>query len=107
MLMAMNFFKKESSISRIENADQMALISSRIYVVLLILTVLVLALFNGLGQTTISVTVSSPTLATFEQLQAAYPSKLLCPCVQIAVPYSIFLSVTASYHQVSFVTQIK
>lgn len=103
MIMKMNFFRTESSISRIENADQIALISSRIYIVLLVLTLLVLALLDGLNQTTISITVSSPTVATIEQLQDAYPNRFSCPCMQIAVPYSTFLSITASYHQVSFV----
>ena len=65
------------------------------------LALMILALFNGLGQTAISATVDSPSILVFEQLQAEYPTKLSCPCERVAVPYSTFVSVTVSYHQVS------
>ena len=100
MLLTMNLFQKESSISRRENAQHLAVVSSRVYVVLLTLSVLILGLSNGLGDTTTSVTVPSPSLDTFERLQATYPTAVSCPCLRVAVPYRAFLTVTASYHQV-------
>ena len=85
-----------------ENAAEMAIISTRFYLILLTCSVVVLVLFNGLRETTISVTVKMPSLATFERLYDIYKVNLLCPCAQIAMPHSTILSVAPSYHQVSY-----
>lgn len=99
--MTLNFFRQESSTSRMANTHQIALISTRIYVAVFTLSVTVLVLTNGLRQNTIAVTINSLSLAHFEQLHAAYQSQLSCPCERIAVPYNTFISVAAKYHQVS------
>ena len=98
--LTMNSFKKESSTSRTVDVEEVALISTRIYIVLLITSMFVLALFNGFSQVTASQTVSSPSLAMFEQLQSAYSPTLSCPCQEIVVPYSAYLSIGTTYHQV-------
>jgi hypothetical protein len=99
--LTMNLFKKETSISQMENVNAFAVIASRFYLIFLICSVLVLILFDGLRQTNIFVTKKSPSLATFEELYNAYPTTISCPCQQIAVPYDTFLSVSVSFHQVS------
>jgi hypothetical protein len=101
MFLTMNLFRKESSISQAPNAEQIALTSTRIYMILLTLALMILALSNGLGRTIISATVDSPSMAMFERLRAEYPTKLSCPCERLAVPHSTFMSVSVSYHQVS------
>ena len=104
--MTLNFFRQESATSRMANAHQIALISTRVYVAVFTLSLTVLALTNGLGQNTITVTINSLSLAYFEQLHATYQSQLSCPCERIAVPYNTFISVEAKYHQVSDVCTI-
>ena len=101
--MKMNFFRQESAISQMENTHEVVIIASRIYIVLLSAGIIILMLINGLTQVTTSVTVKSPTLAIYEKLQAEYSNSLSCPCKQIATPYSTFLTITASYHQVRHV----
>jgi hypothetical protein len=98
----MNFFVKESRTSRRVDAGELAVISTRIYVVLFILCIFVLAIFNGLDTMTITTTVLSPSIDTFEQLHAVYPNTLSCACQQIAIPYGLFLTTTPIYHQVSY-----
>lgn len=96
----MNFFVKETAISDLQNVGEMAVVASRIYLVLLGASITVLVLFSGLADTTFSVTVPFPTLAVYEKLHADYPQTLSCPCKQIALPYKTFISLTVSYHQV-------
>ena len=102
----MNFFKKESILSQVLNPDMISLMASRTYAVLLTISVLIIVLNRGLDQRTVSKTVSFPSLATFDRLQAMYPNTLSCSCQQIKVPYSSFVSVTATKHQVSYSTTL-
>lgn len=101
MLVTLNLFKKETSISTMENAAEMAIISTRFYFILLTCSVFVLALFNGLRDKTVSVMIEKPSLDTFERLYQTYTINLICPCEQITIPHSIILSVIPSYHQVN------
>lgn len=88
-----------------ENAHEVAIITSRIYAVLLSAGIIILMLINGLTQVTTTVTVQSPSLAIYEKLQAEFSNTLSCPCKQIATPYNTFLTITVSYHQVRHVTE--
>ena len=97
----MNLFQIESSISRMQNVHRVAILSSRIYLVLLTLSAVTLGLFSGLGVSTVSVSVNSPSIVAFEQLHAAHPTTLKCPCTSIAIPHSTSLFISASFHQVS------
>jgi hypothetical protein len=100
-VMTANLFRKESSISRMANAQELGLIATRIYIVLLLGGMLLFALFTGLIQVAVSNTVSSPSLGTFEYLQGIYPTTLSCPCQQINIPYRTYLSLMPMFHQVS------
>jgi hypothetical protein len=76
-------------------------IATRFYIILFVVAILIILLFTGFNSQTHSVTISSPTESTFELLQAHYSSTFSCPCSQIAIQYSNFLSVEPSaYHQV-------
>jgi hypothetical protein len=97
----MNFFHQESSINLSPNATQMAIMSSRVYAVLLPMCLCVLVIFYSFGQQSISRTILSPSLADFERLEVLYPATLSCPCQQIAIPFSRFSSVNFTVHQVS------
>ena len=102
-LSSINFFKKESSITTgIDNINEMSIIVTRVYVILLVFCVLILLFFNALHETRISNTINNPSLVQFEQLYEQYSSSLLCPCESIAIPYKSFLSVTTTIHQVKF-----
>ena len=100
----MNFFKKESILSQVLHPEMVSIKASRIYAIILTISVLIIVLSKGLDQTTVSETVSFPSLATFDRLQAMYPKTLSCSCQQIKVPYSTFVTVTAAKHQVKYST---
>ena len=101
----MNFFTKECAISDMENADELAIVASRIYFVLLGMTIFILALFSGLIESKTSTTIQSPSLLIYDKLQAEYSQMLSCPCKQIAIPHKKFIYITVSFHQVGNLTE--
>ena len=103
LLVKANSFRKESLTSTVPNAEQVAIRSTRLYVVLLIIGMVVLALVNGLSETTVSRTVLKPSLDTFERLHTMYPKTLSCPCQTFSVSYGSFISMAVTYHQVSLI----
>lgn len=76
------------------------LIFTRIYIILLFSVLSILISSVLLIQKTTSVTIPIPSLAMYEELLAKYSDTLSCPCQEVAVSYSIFLSISATYHQV-------
>ena len=100
-LRQLNFFADAKTI---RNGDEQLLreqvLSTRVYIVLMTTSICIILFSISFAQRTNSVTVSTSSIDTYERLQAAYPTTLSCPCQEIAVPYSTFLSVTATYHQV-------
>ncbi len=97
----MNFFKKESSLSQMADAETISIKASRIYATLLAISVLVIVAFKSLDQTTITETILSPSLATYDRLQATYPSTLSCSCQQIGIFTNTFVTIQPKIHQVS------
>jgi len=96
----MNLFRKEYSTSQIRDREEVALTSSRIYIIVLSAVMTTLALSNGFSLINGIKTVSSPSLATFEQLQDAYPDTLSCYCQNAAVSIDNFVSIKLKFHQV-------
>lgn len=76
------------------------LLTTRVYLILLGISFISLILFSSLADRIVAVTVLKPSLDTFEHLQAKFLGTLSCPCANIAVPYSSFLSFQSTYHQV-------
>ena len=102
VVQTMNFFIKESSLSQMANAESMSTKASRIYAVLLGLSVLTIIVSKGLDQTIVFETMSFPSLAAYEQLQAKYPNTLSCTCQQIFIFHRSFVTITPKIHQVSY-----
>ena len=76
-------------------------LATRYYIILLLLSITIVLLFNSLRMQIRSVTISSPTESIFDHLKTEYSSTLSCPCSDIALTYSTFLSVRLPvYHQV-------
>ncbi|CAF1147616.1 unnamed protein product [Adineta steineri] len=65
---------------------------TRIYIILVIISILILAAYTALTQETATVTVKSPTLSTYKELFNDHSSTLECSCSQIAVEYNRFIS---------------
>jgi hypothetical protein len=75
-------------------------ISTWIYLVLLCVSMIIIVLFTWLSVRIESGTVKNPSLTDFEELQKKYPRSLQCPCSQIAIPHSSFISISPQFHPV-------
>ena len=72
-----------------------------IYVILLLTCITILGVYSLLTIQTHSVTISTPSLSTFEMLYETYSETLNCPCSELAVTYkNMFISSDPVYHQV-------
>ena len=75
-------------------------LSTRVYLVLFIASIVIFVLSTSLIEMTVRVTVDKPSFTTYYHLQATYSNTLSCPCEEISIPYSSFLSMKTTYHQV-------
>ena len=96
----MNIFEKENLNSEMIHSQRAVLILNRIYAAAFTLTMVIVALGYGLSTGGTSVTVASPSLQLYEQMQDTHPSSLSCPCENAYIPYDAFMSLTPVYHQV-------
>ena len=76
-------------------------LATRVYLTLLVFSFSALILFTCLSTRDMVVTVPNPSVDTYDRLNALYAQTLSCPCEQISVPYSSFLSVKTVWHPVS------
>lgn len=61
---------------------------------------MVLLFFISLSTETVTITVSNPSLITYNNLQVLYSNTLRCPCSTTAIPYERFISLSPVLHQV-------
>ena len=77
-----------------------AIISTRIYIVLLILIATILIVSNTFNHRTESLTIRNPSQTIYEHLLAKYPKTLSCRCRQAAIPFKNFLTISTVYHPI-------
>ncbi|UJR06613.1 hypothetical protein I4U23_010897 [Adineta vaga] len=93
-----NLFKVAND--RTESSIKQQMMVTRIYFVLLAGSIIVLVLFTSLSTQTVTITVLTPTLTTYNNLQILYSDTLRCPCSTIIIPYQTFVSLSPVFHQV-------
>ncbi|CAF4040860.1 unnamed protein product, partial [Adineta steineri] len=72
---------------------------TRLYIFLLFNSLTVLITLTLLKNSIQSKTVLHPTQSQFIQLQQDYPQTLSCPCTEISMNYSTFITIQPHYHQ--------
>ena len=75
-------------------------LATRVYLILMISSFSTLIIFTCLRTRDILVTGPNPSVDTYDRLYTVYSQVLSCPCEQISVPYSSFLSVATVQHPV-------
>ncbi|CAF4086280.1 unnamed protein product, partial [Adineta steineri] len=75
-------------------------ISTRIFIILLTLSLTALISYISLINVTQTIYINSPTITQFSQLYATYPQTLSCACTQISINYDKFLQVKYKLHQI-------
>ena len=74
--------------------------ATRLYILLIVVSLVILTFYSLLIKQIASSTVSHPTEFEYSQLQQMYPHSLQCPCTSISTPYSTFITIQPQYHQV-------
>ena len=77
------------------------ILSTRLYLVCLTISILTLMLFTVFTEMNVRITVNNPSFNTYKHLEAVFLDTLSCPCNEISVPYFNFVSIKTTYHQVS------
>lgn len=76
------------------------IVTTRIYLVLLPTILTILLIYSAQKEFYHYVQVNNPSLDSYQRLLDAYPDTLLCPCSQLSIPYSSFVTLTPHYHPV-------
>lgn len=89
-LLKINLFKRPYSNELRRRSE---ILSTRIYIVLLSVSISILILFTSISEYTMTIKVLSPTITTYRQLEAQYKSTLSCPCNNITASYKTFIAI--------------
>ncbi|CAF1195437.1 unnamed protein product [Adineta steineri] len=95
-LIELNIFKHSS------NTDQQTKFQrygTRLYIFLLIGSMIIITIYVFLQKSIQSKTISYPTESQFTQLQEKYSQSLSCPCSSVSIPYLNFTTIQPQYHQ--------
>ncbi|CAF1153292.1 unnamed protein product [Adineta ricciae] len=65
-------------------------ISTRIFIILPILSLTILLLYTSLINVTQTININTPTILTYQELHSKYSQVLTCPCTQISMSYDTF-----------------
>ncbi|CAF3912120.1 unnamed protein product [Adineta steineri] len=100
LLVDLNLFK--SSLRQQPSDIKQQRWTTRIYIALLTLALIILTLHGILSFETKLIEVSKPSFSTVQQLQSQSNiiSSLQCPCTQLTVPYGQFIQLQPFYHQI-------
>ena len=92
-VLELNLFKSED-LSKRQNERW----TTRLYLVLLVFTSVILIIYTFVVEQTIIITIHKPTSKQYEQLRTRR-EELDCPCTRISIPYSEFTQINPTYHQ--------
>ena len=75
--------------------------TTRVYLILLIIALIILTLYAIIRQKTNVVIVESPSVSKYQELYAQYPLTLKCPCSHTVIKYNKIISqIEPHYHQI-------
>ncbi|CAF0751968.1 unnamed protein product [Adineta steineri] len=96
IIIELNIFEHYSSTDRQIRFQRYG---TRLYIFLLFSSLTVLINYTFLKSSIQSRTISHPTQSQFIQLQQDYSQTLACPCTDISMNYSTFITIQPHYHQ--------
>jgi hypothetical protein len=97
----MNLFKSAETDQSIENRYNQ-IVSTRLYIILLIIFVIVLAIYTGLSENKINVNVDFPSMSVVNQLQLENLYEFSCSCSKTTIPFGTFTLLNFTFHQVRY-----
>ncbi len=95
----LNLFENEASRSNPFHL-RTALISTRVYLVLLTISITALITYTSLSTYTDSFIKPNPSASDYDELFDKYSTTLSCPCNRVSIPYGSFVTILHKYHPV-------
>jgi hypothetical protein len=74
-------------------------ISTRIFILLLVLSLSILLIYTSAVNVTKTITIPAPDFNQYKQLYHQYQQSLMCPCKQVSISYHKFLEIHHTFHQ--------
>ncbi|CAF2973757.1 unnamed protein product [Rotaria sp. Silwood2] len=94
----LNLFQTEFSTN---DTRRQEIISTRLYLGLVITFTILLFLYTGLIERTTTIMVPTPSISSYVSLQERYSDTLQCPCSTISIPYQEFIIyLNATFHPI-------
>ncbi|CAF1354815.1 unnamed protein product [Adineta steineri] len=84
------------------------IVSTRLYSILVIISLITLITYTSLSNRIENKTVILPSQSIYENLQKKYADSLQCSCTQVSIPYGNFVQTSPLFHQVcssNFISQ--
>lgn len=75
--------------------------ATRLYIVLFMIGVFILAIYTLLQPDTLTETFVNPSIKTYDRLILEYGDKLQCPCSSISSAYDRFIQIQPVFHEVN------
>ncbi|CAF1681952.1 unnamed protein product, partial [Adineta ricciae] len=75
-------------------------ISTRLFLVLLSASLIILLTYNSIITVTITKTIQTPSLKKYEELYETYSKTLTCPCEKMSIDYKDIVQINFTLHQV-------
>lgn len=91
-----NIFDTNSTVESIVRIQRW---STRVYVLTLSLAMVILIIYTTLHVSSNQFQIDHPSLATYFYFYNQYPN-IKCPCQQFSTPYSEFVRISTTYHQI-------
>ncbi|UJR07197.1 hypothetical protein I4U23_011485 [Adineta vaga] len=86
--------------SRDENVIYRQQITSRVYLICLLISIIGLSVYTLFSVQIKSISIPSPSQDTFNNLYEKYSDSLRCECSQLSISYSDFIQITPTMHQI-------
>ena len=86
-LSAYNLFESSTSTPETHRRE---ILKTRLYLVLVVTSSILLVLYTGLAEQTSTVTVQQPSQSTYEHLRGLHSDTLQCPCASVSIPNKEF-----------------
>ena len=99
-LRKLNLFASQTPVAEEEHAVRDQIISTRVFIILFTISLVVLTTYSSQVEVTGMVTIINPSLEQYDSLYARYSSRLVCPCRNISLPQGLFLLLHPTFHQI-------
>ncbi|CAF1411290.1 unnamed protein product [Adineta ricciae] len=76
------------------------ILSTRLYIILVLVSLIILTTYASLSQQNETKTVLFPSESVYKNLLKTYTNNLQCTCTKVLIPYEKFVKTNPSFHQV-------